>query len=174
MKNIPHPKVFTKDDHACVSLKDIIAHQLAYGMELDTITECLKNKSTYCIATSIAAQNIYEETKSQTGVPENTLNLYVIFWSDDFEVTNIKKRQSVWVHTITIFPPAEYSTSARYTHALSLGMKGVNHDSIIEMYHNELTELKTLHICTVERLNVQFLLWFAFLLLQQIGQNDVQ
>ena len=47
--NIPHPTVFDKDDHACVSLKDVLAHQLAHGMDLDNITYNRSNLNVICM-----------------------------------------------------------------------------------------------------------------------------
>ena len=126
--NIPHPQVFCKDDHACVSLRDVIAHQVAHGMDLDSID--LNHIPTSnqpplgsTIVSSKACKAIAAAVKQQRDVPSNTTLLYVIFWSDDFEVTKVKKRKSVWVHTVTICPPHAHATSARYTHALAVGMK---------------------------------------------------
>ena len=134
--------MFDKDDHACVSLKDVLAHQPAHGMDFDNITYNRLNLNGSSISQTPAAQDIYDDVQTLPDLPSNTLILHVIFWSDDFEVTYVKKSPSVWIHTVTISPPNAHATSSRYTHALSIGMKGMDHDGVIRHYLDELQDLK--------------------------------
>ena len=59
------------------------------------------------------------------------LIFYVTLWSDDFEGAMLRKnKKSIWVKTITIFPPSNQKTSTKYTYVLAIGHKGTNHDEI--------------------------------------------
>ena len=90
--NIPHPHVFIKDGHACVSLREVIAHQLAHGMEFDNISTQIHKSSDEgnSIVTSNAAKCIFDSIDENEKNTSNILLLYVMFWSDDFEVSHIK------------------------------------------------------------------------------------
>ena len=142
--NLPHPKVFTIGNHACVSLRDVIAHQLSHGMEFDNMS-CPGN-STQSTGTEVhntitatkAAHDICAQVRVLPGLPTDTTVLYVTFWSDDFVVSHIKNRRSVWLHTVTVCPPNHEVTSARYTHALAIGLKGVDHEPVLSQFHDEL------------------------------------
>ena len=164
LNNIPHPEVFVRDNHACVSLKDVIAHQICHGMDLDNMVVSTKYRdiptnTNKGILSSKAAMNMRQGIMDQYRgqLKDDIMLFYVIFWSNDFEVTHIKKHHSVWIHTVTICPPDHSITSPRYTHALSLSTKGHNHDNILGMYHDELNELNTCNYMWYGKKVAQFL-----------------
>lgn len=143
-RNLHQPTVFTLENHACVSLKDLIEHLIGNGLDIDIIYQENICNDSVCnpvdsIIQSQAAIDICEEVYGDRINPPNTLILYVIFWSDDFEVIHTKKRNSVWIMTVTVSTPHRYSSSPRYNHSLSLGFKGM--DPILYHYFEELKEL---------------------------------
>ena len=72
--------------------------------------------------------------------------LYLIFWSDDFEGSMLRKnKNSVWIKTVTISPPPDQQTSTKYTYVIAMGRKDNDHDEVNKI-HNE--ELEQLNKCT--------------------------
>jgi len=118
-KNIPHPHVFTYDNHACVKLRDVIEHLVAHGLDFDSL-DLEVGKTKKCslhdgIKHTPAAAAICERVRDLVNNDIKPLVLYVVLWSDDFEVTHIKTTKSVWVHTVTVCPPKSQATSPCYT-----------------------------------------------------------
>ena len=118
---------------------------VAYGLTFDNIgmatTEHGYGVAPHGIKDIIAARKISDWARSKVDYHVDTLILPVVFWSDDFEVNHIKSTTSIWVHTVTVCPPSSFATSSRYTHALALGRKGISHDSILSVIHDDLKEL---------------------------------
>ena len=53
-QNIPHPKIFTYDGHACVHICDVIEHMVDHGITFDNISlEPDVEESSTCTATNI-------------------------------------------------------------------------------------------------------------------------
>ena len=148
-QNIPHPQVFTHDKHACVRLQDVIEHLLARGLLFDTIdleaAPLPHGHRASSVTDTMAVQAMCARVRRRLDVVEKPMVLYVIFWSDDFEVTYVKTTSSVWVHTVTVCPPPGHTTSPRYTHALAISYKRQNHDSVLALYHRELQHLNQSH-----------------------------
>ena len=68
--------------------------------------------------------------------------LYLVFWSDDFEVSMLRKnKNSVWIKTVTISPPRDQQTSTKYTYVVVMGHKGTNHDEFNTIHNMEIEEL---------------------------------
>ena len=68
--------------------------------------------------------------------------LYVIFWSDDFEGTMLRKNyNSAWIKTIQIGPPQDQITSYKYIYVVAFGRKGDDYDNINLIHNNELQQL---------------------------------
>ena len=68
--------------------------------------------------------------------------LYLLFWSDDLkELYCVKIKKSVWLKTVTIFPPHEQVTSTKFTYVIAIGCKGFNHDEINILHNKELQQL---------------------------------
>ena len=147
--NIPSPIVIDKDNHACVSLTSVIDHVLAHG----TVCDLLSTDSTLTEeSNNIELSNVKEARDIITSVQNEYSNesvspkiLYLILWSDDFEVNHIRKnRNSTWIKTVTICPPKGQSTSTNHTQAIALGKKSQDH-SLVNDYHN--SELELLSKC---------------------------
>lgn len=145
-KNIPHPQIFSYDRHACVKLEDVIRHLVAHGLQFDNVTLDLKHSQTTVnpskLSKSRVVMDICERVYNNNESEEIPLLLLITLWSDDFEVTHIKTTTSVWILTVTVCPPNGYGTSPLYTHALAIGRKGMNHDSVFSLYCDEMNNLK--------------------------------
>ena len=144
-ENIPHPNVFIYKDHACVSLRDIIEHMLAHGVPLGKISPDELQSYTTSPNDNISLNPLfpvkqYRKNKRKRNI-NNIMIIPITFWSDDFEATHIKSTPSVWIHTVTIFPPLNQNASTRYTHVLSIGRKTQSHEPIIELILEELKKL---------------------------------
>ena len=145
--NIPCPIVFEYDNHACVSLESVINHTLGHGTECDFLSindiisynpgEMLLSHVQEALDMRASVSSRY----SHTGIKPYIL--YLILWSDDFEVNHTRKnRNSTWIKTVTICPPRGYSTSTIHTQAISLGHKGQDHNSVNAYFNKELEDLK--------------------------------
>ena len=141
-----------KDNHADVSLKEILTLVLAHGLPLQYISpdQCSatshpEDESKCYISTSRYAQEqlrkIQEKYKHRSQQPKG---IGITQWSDDFEAN--QKKTSVWTLTITITPlSAHLNTSTVYTYCIALGLKGQSHDTINRMFLQEMVELYQLN-----------------------------
>ena len=69
--------------------------------------------------------------------------LYLLFWSDDFEGSMLRKnKNSVWLKTVTICPPHDQVTSTKFTYVIAIGRKGSDHDEINKLHNEELKQLQ--------------------------------
>ena len=136
------------DNHACVSISDILNHSLAMGIEIDLF------RSSYHKQMAIDNKDLIHVKRSHdilkevyTNNEENDIDPYVFFliiWSDDFEVNHTRKnRNSTWLKTVTLLPPPNMTTSKKHTNAICLGRKNQNHSNVNKFFQDE---LKTLSI----------------------------
>ena len=103
--NIPTPKVCSYDNHACVTIEEIIENVLALGLPLSWIKSSehkhMKFDNSSLLKTRKAEQ-ILLQTENKY---KNLVDPYVIFlviWSDDFEVNHTRKnKSSTWLKTVT-------------------------------------------------------------------------
>ena len=52
--------------------------------------------------------------------------LFLVIWSDDFEVNHTRRnRSSTWLKTISIVPPSKKDDIDLYTYAICLGSKKI-------------------------------------------------
>ena len=157
INNIPCPKVFELDNHACVSLGSVINHTLALGADFDmiTINKNLSEPSSDDIRLSNVkeAQMIRDEVKIKYAPDTDPLVTYIIIWSDDFEVNRTRKnRKSTWIMTATICPPKGMTTSLIHTQVIAIGKKG-DHKSIHEYFMKEIEELQKCKMRYVAKFN---------------------
>ena len=149
-KYIPNEKVNFHDDHAYVNLYDVISHIVCHRIEFDSLSldqsEGSSTVSELTISDSEAAKEIVTNISNNIAPDVKPLILHISLWSDDFEVTYVKSTKSVWVHTVTVCPPKGQTSSARYTHALALGRKGNDHESILALFHSELIHLADINM----------------------------
>ena len=134
-QNLPCPKTFQMDNHACISLLDILNHSLAMGIELDLFRSSyykqmvVHNDDLHHIKRS---RDIFKEVYDTN--KDNDCNPYVfllIIWSDDFEVNHTRNnRNSSWLKTVTLIPPPNMTTSKKHTSVICLGCKNQDHSTV--------------------------------------------
>jgi len=145
-QNLPRPKTFQMDNHACISLLDILNHSLAMGIELDLFRSSyykqmvVHNNDLHHIKRS---RDIFKEVYDTN--KDNDCDPYVfllIIWSDDFEVNHTRKnRNSTWLKTVTLLPPPNMTTSKKHTSVICLGRKNQDHSTVNKFFQDELTTL---------------------------------
>ena len=153
-KNIPCPKVFCRNNHACVSIKDIITHVFAFGLEIDgmVLNSSLsfndnsligpKKGVSICKQSKIIRENVRSRLRSHRQ-SVSPLIVYVTLWSDDFEPNNvIKHKRKSWLKTITIAPPEYSKVSHHYTYIIAIGSSNYDHEPIHSFFWDELKDLQ--------------------------------
>lgn len=148
----PTQRVFIKNKHACVGLKQTIlflaAHHGRFQFAWDAATQT-SNKDGLNGTDAVAdLVNDIGEAMSKKGMTRkeirNTNIGWVYFWSDSFLRCFVKQREnSVWIFTVTICPPYTEINSGRYTIVLAMGKSSDDHTGVIEHYHSEVKELMT-------------------------------
>ena len=145
-KNIPTPKVCSYDNHACVTIEEIIENVLALGLPLSWIKSSehkhMKFDNSSLLKTR-KAQQILLQTENKY---KNLVDPYVIFlviWSDDFEVNHTRKnKSSTWLKTVTFVNDQDDNPDDnQYTYALCLGNKKNSHFTVNKWYNEELIRL---------------------------------
>ena len=156
-KNIPRPQVFCLHNHACVSIKDIITHMFAFGLEIDgmIVNNTLSPNNSPLIGPKKGISDCSQSKKIRENVRSrlrayrqsvSPLIVYVTLWSDDFEPNNvIKHKRKSWLKTITIAPPEHSKVSQNYTYIIAIGSSKNNHEPIHSHFFNELKELQQVH-----------------------------
>ncbi len=146
-RNIPRPSVKDIDNHACVSLKDIITFSLNTLNDLSLILCSKYNELTFdnsSMIYSLKAKRILHRIHQQYS--ESTIDPYIMFvtfWSDDFEVNHTRKnRSSTWIKTMTLVTLSKTNTSKHYTHLVAIGHKGCSHTKVNAHIHTELLLLQ--------------------------------
>ena len=119
----------------------MIDYFLAYGHKSD----CLYHNYDVLQLRGISAFN--QANVCRTEVKKkycdiNPMILYLLFWSDDFEGSMLRKnKKSVWIKTVTICPTRDQVMSTKYTYVFGIGSKGYDHDEINKLHNNELQKL---------------------------------
>ena len=156
-KNIPHPRVFCLHHHACVSIKDIITHMFAFGLEIDGMilnnSSSINNNPLIGCNTGVLACNqsklIREKVRSRLRNHRQSVSpliVYITLWSDDFEPNNvIKHKRKSWLKTITIAPPNHSKVSHNYTYIIGIGSSKHDHEPIHAFFCEELKELQKIN-----------------------------
>ena len=156
-KNIPHPKVFCLHNHACVSIKDIITHILAFGLEIDGMivnnSSSINNSQLIGSNTGVLSCNqskeIREKVRSRLRTHRQSVSpliVYITLWSDDFEPNNvIKHKRKSWLKTITIAPPNHSKVSHHYTYIIGIGASEHDHEPIHAHFCKELKKLQDIN-----------------------------
>jgi hypothetical protein len=126
ISNLPCPEIHSKNGHAFVKLREVIAHHFGHGKDVDFLgAYTSENESVPATVRSLAeskqASQIFRAACT-TVVDGSVLPLWIVLWSDDFEPnTLLQNRGSVWALTATISTPNETSNSASNTYVLVLG-----------------------------------------------------
>ena len=156
-KNIPHPQVFCLHNHACVSIKDIIIHMFAFGLEIDGMilnTSLSTNNSPLIgpqkdVLACKQSMEIREKVRSRLRSHRQSISpliVYITLWSDDFEPNNvIKHKRKSWLKTITIAPPEHSKVSHHYNYIIAIGSSKHNHEPIHAHFCDELKDLQKIN-----------------------------
>ena len=148
--NLPCPITHNIGDHACMKLKDVLAHHLALGRRIQ-FTEAP------CATADSGVKRIYEGIHgcqamddlidNMKGYPNDVTDQDIYYawlttWSDSFLRSYVKqKHNNVWMYTITLPDPSGNATSALHTYCVAVGAGSLDHTSVIDWYANEVEEL---------------------------------
>ena len=145
-KNIPVPKIISFDNHAYVSIEDLINNVLCIGLPIKMIKSSKFNEINYDNASLLNTQKAKEILMQTYKKHQKNIDPYVILlviWSDDFEVNSTRKnKSSTWLKTVTFLHDASTSSSdLQLTYALCLGNKSDSHFMVNRKYSEELVKL---------------------------------
>ena len=142
VRNTPRPEIVKLGPcHAYASLKDCIQDLLGRGIPTDDTTGNYEEGQTVrTLGESRAANRLFPQYSGNDGL--ETLKLWVVEWSDDFEPNNNKtNRGSVWLKTVTVAPPRGTKTPLDNTYPVAAGPKGESHEVVEDRFAEELKEL---------------------------------
>ena len=170
-ENIPCPKAYTFENHACISLESVIEKSLSLGLQLDLIkvseyTKRLNDNS------SLLNVKFFNDIMKMVFEQYNPMKIdpyifMLVIWSDAFEPNNTRQnKHSIWFKTVTLCPSMKCDTSVNHTFALCMGFKNDLHDNVNIMYNTEIKSLEKVHYFYVEKLRwlpqLNFLTVFSF------------
>ena len=155
ISNLPQLHAEEYQGHGYIPLKQIVELFIAQGLPTDSITlgdpasttaECVNDDDSDNVRSSYSQTMDAAELRSWLeehlgDASAGVMVLHIKKWSDGFEATS--NQQSLWVVTVTISPPPGMSSSSKYTFAVAMGRKGVNHLAVLERLHQEMQELST-------------------------------
>ena len=151
-QNIPIPSIIELDDHACVSIIEVIQHVLYFAIPIDgmLINQCdndyknLVSSSTPMNSTHISDILRSEVRNNLESSELSPLIIPIILWSDDFEPNHVKQhKKSTWIKTITIAPPQDCQTSSKHTFVIALGPKDKDHEIVNHHFFKQLKKLES-------------------------------
>ena len=120
-QSLPSPTIHNTESHVYISLTSVIDYFLAYGHVPEYMThidDVSKKCGIVACPQSIQMRDEVKNNISESLVP---MILYLVFWSDDFEGSMLRKnKNSVWIKTVTISPPHDQQKSANYTYVFSI------------------------------------------------------
>ena len=99
LRNFACPNVFMYDNHACVSLRDLLDHKLADGTSFDFVQDHLGARSKSGLNGTPAATKLLEDMiRDNQGDSTNCAFGYIILWSDSFLRCFSRQREnSIWL-----------------------------------------------------------------------------
>ena len=147
--NLPCPTVHTVGDHACMKLKDIIAHHLSLGRRIEFTDS---PSSTHSSGRDRLNKGIHgcqsmDELLDDMRLNPNTENkeiyyAWMLTWSDSFLRSYVKQKyNNVWMYTITLPDPSGNATSPVHTYCVAVGAGALDHTSVIDWYASEVDSL---------------------------------
>ena len=175
MKNFPVPTVFDINNHACVSLVEVIRLMAGHGATFNFAYDGNGNRNREGlngtkatddlleeVEEAMKAANVDEETRKRTKVG------WILMWSDGFLRCFVKQGDNaVWIITVTVCPPEHKSSSGMYTHTLAMGKGTEDHTEVIEYYLDEINRLREGFQCyfgatnSIERFAIAMIVWNA-------------
>ena len=104
----------------------VIEYFLAYGHTPDYLTKHDDITTKRGISACPQAMEMCTDVTVSSDITEDPMILYLLFWSDDFEGSMLRKnKNSVWLKTVTICPPHDQVTSTKFTYIIPLVVKGL-------------------------------------------------
>jgi hypothetical protein len=145
LPNLPHPSIRMVDDHAYVSLKEIVADFLAHATPHEEVDPSFTGSNVSRVGESNRARSIHAKATSLFPHRDPVVLLFNE-WQDDFQVLKSNKGQrkgkSVWIKTVTIIPPhGMRAKSLRNTYPVAVGRKGVSHEEVERLFKKDMQEL---------------------------------
>ena len=123
--NLPYPEINDIDEHSSgrqyFEIPDMSFYKKGLHKKGDTINEIIKTEQCRDISKSI-----HERGENNN----ETLNILLMRWSDDFEPTSSNKKNrnnGMWILTVGIMKPKPTGLSSKNTFVVSLGKKGDDH-----------------------------------------------
>ncbi len=135
LPNLPHPKIYVKDNHAYSLGSDCVADLLANGYEVDNIVRsetAPTPEEGRIISKTPRCQKLFDIQNRHEPMELEEIYLWVNEFSDDFENNNSIKanRDGVWIKTLTVCPPRYSTHRLSHTYPLAVGPKKASHESI--------------------------------------------
>ena len=145
LPNLPHPSIRMVDDHAYVSLKEIVSDFLAHGTPHEEADTSFTGVNVTRVGESKRARTIHANAVSLHSGDQPVVLMFNE-WQDDFQVLKSNKGQrkgkSVWIKTVTIIPPhGMKEKSLRNTYPVAVGRKGVSHEEVEKLFKKDMEEL---------------------------------
>ena len=147
--NLPCPTVHTVDGHACMKLKDIIAHHLSLGRRIEftdspsSIPSAARYRQKKGIHGCQSMDDLLDDMRLYPN-PDNKDIYYawMLTWSDSFLRSYVKQKyNNVWMYTITLPDPSGNATSPVHTYCVAVGAGALDHTSVIDWYASEVDSL---------------------------------
>ena len=145
ISNLPRPLVTMLSGHSYMSLREIVAHHLAFSEseELccwDHITQLQGDYPIRSLFECKLSRQAYAEAQAVNHF-RTTFPILFTKWSDDFEPNSQAKqnRGSAWVCTVTFCLPSDCVRPATYV--VALGEKDLDHSPVEMRFNEELAEL---------------------------------
>ena len=150
LQNIPRPVVEEIDNHAVVSIKSVIEHVLALGVNIPLIKSSNYNNievdNSSLLHTNKVQELLLNVDKTEHNEEIHPYVIFIVIWSDDFEVNNTRKnKSSTWLKTISIVNPDVGDCANNYTYPIALSSKSAEHKKANKYFNDELKLLQKAH-----------------------------
>ena len=144
LRNFACPKVFMYDNHACVSLRDLLDHKLADGTSFDFVQDHLGVRSrTGLNGTPEATKLLEDMIRDNKNESTNCAFGYLILWSDGFLRCFSRQREnSIWLLVVRICPPHKKNNGDKHTHCIAMGRGKDAHDKVVDRFLREIREIR--------------------------------
>lgn len=146
--NLPHPPVCKLQNHAYISLHEIISHVLACGLFADQLTFSNDQRFDAAFDHSQTVGGVtdsfayYNAIHNARALYQDTsvAVLWLAEWQDDFDPNSVKgNRESCWLKTVTVNPlPGAAGGPQQFTFPVALGGKSSDHEEVEELFSDEL------------------------------------
>ena len=146
--SLPIPKIVRNDQHAYVSMKQIIEYHVAFCCQEQPLTLHSSPKIDHHVHEIVncfkARQLKNNHIMMQNHSSSTEVFLYLVIWSDDFEPNHIRKnKHSTWIRTVTIYSAWNTSEYPDNTYVISLGHKKDHHNDLNQLMNDDLKFLNT-------------------------------